>query len=148
MPKQPSNLFDAAMRGVRVLKQGDIVCLIADGGGAMITPTADFLAAQKWASRKPETGNRVSDRGRFLDQLPVIVARSGSFVGTRGPDKFIEKLAKAMVSAGYDLGEWTLPPAVKALSHPRPAAVEKKKDPAHPEDGSEAATPEPEPPAS
>lgn len=126
--KPKGSLFDAALRGMRVLKQGEVVCLIMDGGGALITFTLDFVAAQKWAQRKPETGNRVTDRGRFLEQLPTLIARPGSFVGTRGSDKIIEKLAKNMIQAGYDLGEWSLPPDVKAMAHPKAAQPAKKKD--------------------
>ena len=127
MAERTYTLFESATRSARLLKQGPIMCIIIDGGGAMICFTDEFLAAQKWASRKPATGNAISDRGRFLDQLSVMITRPGSFMGTRGSDKIVEKLARAMMAAGYDLGEWSLPPELKSLGHPGPVDPKPKK---------------------
>lgn len=127
MADRTYNLFESATRSARLLKQGPIMCIIIDGGGAMICFTDEFLAAQKWGSRKPATGNAISDRGRFLDQLSVLITRPGSFMGTRGSDKIVEKLAKAMMAAGYDLAEWSLPPEIKSMGHPGPVDPKPKK---------------------
>lgn len=115
MSAKLANLYASATRGARVIKQGDVVQIVIDGGGALAAPMQDFQQAQKWANSKPATGNAISDRGRFLEQLPVLIARPGSFCATRGNDKYLEKLAKAMKAGGLDINDWSLPPSVKDL---------------------------------
>lgn len=136
------SLFDSATRGARIIKQGEIFCLVLDGGGAMIGFMQDLHAAQKWAQSKPSCGNRVTDRGRFLEQIPTLVARPGSFVSTRGSEKLIEKVARGMRAGGYDLSEWMLPPELKNMGRP---AAEKfdKKDAAAGDGGAPAAAADP-----
>ncbi len=114
-------LFEAAVKRMRVIRQGDIVQIIIDGGGALVTTTQEFLQAQKWASSKPATGNMVTDRGRLLEQIGPLVSRPGSMLSTRGNAKQVEALAKLMKQGGYDLGEWMLPPELK---NPAPTAPE------------------------
>jgi hypothetical protein len=112
------NVFEAATSRARVMKQGDLVQIVIDGGGAMVTTLAEFMQAQKWAQRKPATGNMVTDRGRFLEQITALVSRPGSMVSTRGNSKQVEALARSMKQAGYDIGEWMLPPELKNLGMP------------------------------
>ena len=114
------SLFEAALKRIRVIRQGDIVQLVIDGGGAMVTTTQEFMQAQKWASSKTATGNIVTDRGRLLEQIGPLVARPGSMLGTRGNAKQVEALAKLMKQGGYDLGEWMLPPELKNPQIPQP----------------------------
>jgi hypothetical protein len=113
MAQVPKNLYEAVTLRARVLRQGDIVCYIVDGGGAMVMASQDFLQAQKWATSKPFSGNALTDRARFLEQIPALVSRPGSMLPTRGNDRQVERLAIAMRQAGYDLGEWLLPPELK-----------------------------------
>lgn len=129
MNQRTRSLYESATARARVLRHIDIVCLIVDGGGAMIVPMQDFVQAQKWASSRPASGNVLTDRGRFLDQIPALVSRPGSIVSTRGNPRQIEMLARAMRAAGYDLGEWTLPPQIRT---PAPAAALGAKKPAAP----------------
>lgn len=123
-------LYESVESRARIIKQGDIVCIIIDGGGAMVAATQDFMAAQKWAASRTASGNDLTDRARFLEQIPALVARPGSINPTRGSDKLIENLAKNMKQAGYDLSEWQLPPELKNLGHPTPSAPKPKDKPA------------------
>lgn len=118
------NLFESATSRGRVLRQGDIVCLIVDGGGSMVMASDDFRQAQKWAQSKPASGNLLTDRGRFLEHVSALVSRRGSFVPTRGNQRQLEKLAKLMRQSGYDLDEWLLPRELtrpQAPEAPRPS---------------------------
>jgi hypothetical protein len=117
-------LYQAATVGGRVIKQGYLAQFILDGNGAMLTPISDWNTAEKWANSKYASGNRMSDRNRFLDQIPVLVSRPGSFVSTRGSTKPLEDLCKLMKAAGHDLAEWQLPPELK--NKPPPPSPPKK----------------------
>jgi hypothetical protein len=141
---KPRNLFDAATARGSVIRQGDIATIVMDGAGAIIVWSQDLQQAQKWAQSRLPTSNMLSDRARFLDQFGVLVSRPGSLQSTRGNDRQLEKMAKAMMAAGYDLAEWTLPAELKTLGHAPKVEPEKKKPVA---DEEEASPPEPEPPA-
>src|SRR3546814_13685356 len=58
----------------------------------------------------------ITDRGRFFEQIGTLVSRPGSMVSTRGPGKYVENLVRARNQAGYDIGEWMLPPELKGLT--------------------------------
>lgn len=133
------SLFDAACAKGRVIRQGEIVQFVMDGSGALVCPSQDFMVAQKWAQSRTGSTNTVTDRGRFLEKLEVLIARPGSFVISRGSTRALTMLAKQMVGAGYDLTEWGLPHEVKlALAPPAPPAPVKKAEPA-PEPAPESA---------
>jgi hypothetical protein len=119
MPRSES-LFEAALKRIRVIRQGDIVQLVIDGGGALVTTTQEFIQAQKWASSRTATGNVVTDRGRLLEQIGPLISRPGSMLSTRGNAKQVEALARLMKQGGYDLGEWMLPPELKNPQIPQP----------------------------
>lgn len=108
-------LFESATSRGRVARQGEIVCITYDGGGSLVMETMEFVTAQKWASSKPSSGNLLTDRGRFLERISVLISRPGSIQATRGSDKQLVALARMMKQAGYDIGEWTLPPQLKSL---------------------------------
>lgn len=127
MATKPRNLFDAATARGRVIRQGDIATLVMDGAGAIIVWSQDLQQAQKWAQSRVPTSNMLSDRARFLDQFGVIVSRPGSVQTTRGNDRQLEKMAKAMMAAGYDLAEWTLPVELKTLGRAPKVEPDKKK---------------------
>ena len=128
------SLFESAVSRMRVMRQGDIVQLVIDGGGALVTSTQDFIQAQKWASSKPASGNMITDRGRMLERLSVLVARPGSVLGTQGNAKQLAGLCKLMSQGGYDLAEWMLPPELK---NPQPQAPANKPDPPDAEAGAQ-----------
>jgi hypothetical protein len=119
MATKPRNLFEAATSRGRVTRQGEIACIVMDGGGSMIVTAQELTGAQKWAQARLPSSNMLTDRARFLDQFTVLVSRPGSQQGTRGNDRQLEKLAKAMLGAGYDLAEWTLPVELKSIGHVR-----------------------------
>jgi hypothetical protein len=119
-------LLEAALKRIRVIRQGDIVQLVIDGGGALVTTTQEFIQAQKWASSKTATGNIVTDRGRLLEQIGPLISRPGSILSTRGNAKQVEALAKLMKQGGYDLGEWMLPPELKNPQIPQPEPAKPK----------------------
>lgn len=146
MVTQARNLFEAATARGRVLKQGDIACIIMDGNGAVIVSMQDFQQAQKWAQSKLPSANLLSDRARFLDQFAVLVARPGSVQATRGNDRQLARLAKSMSAAGYDLSEWVLPLLLRRMSVvTEPGAPRRRKtDPPAPE-GENPPPPRPEP---
>lgn len=122
MPKRELNLFESAVSRARVIRQGDITQVVIDGGGSFVTFTQEFHQAQKWATPKTATGNMITDRGRFFEQIGTLVSRPGSMVSTRGHGKYIEALVRSMNQAGFEIGEWMLPPELKdiATAHLRP----------------------------
>lgn len=113
------NLFESALSRARVVRQGDLVQVIVDGGGAFVTYQQEFMQAQKWAQSKTASGNWVTDRGRLFERINTLISRPGSAVSTRGHGKYIENLARSMNQAGYELSEWMLPPELKNLGNPR-----------------------------
>ena len=126
MPPAPRNLFEAATARGRVIRQGEIACIIMDGAGAMVVMQQELLGAQKWAQSRLPSANLLSDRARFLDQFSALVARPGSLQATRGNDRQLERLARAMLAAGYDLAEWVLPVELKDIGRgPAPTAPQR-----------------------
>jgi hypothetical protein len=123
-------VFESAMSKARIARQGDITMVIIDGGGAMVVPTMEYNQAYRWAMSKPATGNPLTDRGRFFDKITTVVSRPGSFIGTRGHDKAIATLAKAMKAAGFDLNDWSLAPEIKdeRVAAAKAALEEKRKE--------------------
>ncbi len=109
----PRTLFESATQRTRIVRHLDIVCLIVDAGGAMIVPIQDFVQAQKWASSKLASGNALSDRSRFLEQMQTLVSRPGSIAPTRGNERSLIAVARAMRAAGYEVGEWSLPADIR-----------------------------------
>ena len=111
------SLYEMATGKGRVIRQGEIVQVVMDGAGAFVCGAQDFMIAQKWAMSRTGSSNVVTDRGRFIEKIEVLVARPNSFVSTRGSSVPVERLAKAMKQAGYDLKEWGVPiDVIKALT--------------------------------
>lgn len=127
MAPQPRNLFEAATSRGRVISHGDIVCLVMDGAGAVVVDAQEFQQARKWAQSKLPTSNMLTDRARLLDQFTMLVSRPGSVQATRGNERQLFKLVKAMFSAGYELSEWTLPQDLRNIGRPPPPTPTPKK---------------------
>ncbi|MDM4769310.1 hypothetical protein [Solimonas sp. SE-A11] len=136
MSQKQKTLFEAFSQRARVAKQGEVAMIVIDGGGAMIVAMDEYMVAHKWAQSRLSSGNVVSDRGRFLEQFQVMVARPGSFAGTKGNDRQLYKMAKAMRAAGHDLGEWMLPPELKVNKLVDPDDIKKPKPKEEPADPS------------
>lgn len=128
MAKQ-QNLFEAATMQARIVKQGDLVQVVIDGGGAFVTTLEDFTQARKWAERKASSGNRVTDRGRFFEQIGLLISRPGTQAATRGTTKAVEGLARKMKAGGYDIGDWALPPELRFIQTGEDDPREIKKKP-------------------
>ena len=114
------SLYEMAASKGRVIRQGDIVQMVMDGAGAFVCSAQEFVTAQKWGMSRTGSGNITTDRGRLLDKIEVLISRPNSFVSTRGSSVPIERLAKAMKQAGYDLKEWNIARDVIALIEKRP----------------------------
>lgn len=114
------SLYDTAVGNGRVIRQGEIVQVVMDGAGAFVCAAMDFSMAQKWAMSRTSSSNKVSDRGRFIEKIEVLISRPNSFVSTRGSSVPIERLAKAMKQQGYDLKEWNISRDVIAVVEARP----------------------------
>ncbi|MFA5938628.1 MAG: hypothetical protein WC809_04660 [Sinimarinibacterium sp.] len=124
------NLFEAATAQARVIKQGDLVQIVIDGGGALVTTLEEVSQARKWAERKAASGNRVTDRGRFFEQIATLISRPGTQAATRGNIKAVEGLARKMKAGGYDIGEWALPPELRFMQtgEEDPREIKKKSE--------------------
>lgn len=127
MKSSARTVWESVTSRGRIIRQGDIVCLIFDGGGSLVVSALEFAQAQKWANSKPPTGNMLTDRARFLDQISALVSRPNSMQPTRGNDQAVERIARGMRGAGYDLGEWTVPPEMKDPKYWMPKDLRKKK---------------------
>lgn len=144
MATAPRNLFDAAVARGRIVRQGEIACIIMDGAGAMIVWMQELMQAQKWAQSRQPSSNLLTDRARFLDQFGTLISRPGSVQSTRGNDRQLEKLAKAMLAAGYDIKEWTLPTELRELGHaPPPPTGKAASSPASADDAETPSQPPP-----
>ena len=125
MARAPS-LYDTATGNGRVIRQGEIVQVVMDGGGAFVCAAQEFMIAQKWAMSRTGSGNKVTDRGRFIEKIEVLISRPNSFVSTRGSSVPIERLAKTMKQAGYDLKEWNINKDVIEAIEKKPEPAKKK----------------------
>ncbi|MDO9453478.1 MAG: hypothetical protein Q7J29_11555 [Stagnimonas sp.] len=121
------SLYEMAASKGRVIRQGEIVQMVMDGAGAFVCAAQDFVVAQKWGMSRTGSGNITTDRGRLLDKIEVLISRPNSFVSTRGSSVPIERLAKAMKQAGYDLKEWNISRDVIELIEKRPDQTPMKK---------------------
>ena len=140
MSTKQKTLFEGFIFRARVVKQGDIAMIVLDGGGALIVAMDEYLTANKWAQSKMSSGNMVTDRGRFLDQFTAMVARPGSFLGTKGNGRQLYKLVRAMRAAGHGMDDWMVPMELKGAKLEDPDEIKKKdKDEPGAEAGNEAA---------
>lgn len=136
MATKTLSLYDSATGNGRVIRQGEIVQVIMDGAGAFVCVAQDFSVAQKWAMSRTGSGNKVTDRGRFIEKIEVLISRPNSFVSTRGSSVPVERLAKSMKQAGYDLKEWNIAKDIVEAVEKRPEMGKKKA--AEPEPPSES----------
>ena len=127
MVQAPRNLYEGATKRGRVIRQGEIACVVMDGAGAVVVFMQELTGAQKWAQSRVPSANLLTDRARFLDQFTALISRPGSVQATRGNERQLEKLAKAMLAVGYDLNEWTLPPEMKTIGRAPPPPSEAPK---------------------
>lgn len=108
------------------MNQGDIVCIVMDGNGAVVVDAQEFQQARKWAQSKLPTSNMLTDRARLLDQFTMLVARPGSVQSTRGNERQLQRLVKGMIAAGYEVSDWTLPQELRDIAKAPPPQPAKK----------------------
>jgi hypothetical protein len=129
MAKPQLTLFQSACGKLRVSRMGAITMLVVDGQGAALVLTADFSPVEKWAKAKPQGPNASIDMMKIMEKLDVLVARPGtSFASTRGSNKPLEAVVKAMKAAGIDPKEYQLPPELRDGQH-EPPKPQKKDEP-------------------
>jgi hypothetical protein len=110
MPPKELNLFQSASQRLRISRNGAITMLVMDGQGAALCLTADFSPAQKWAQSRTAAPNSNMSAQKLLEKIEMLAARPGTtFASTRGNPKSLGGLLRAMISAGFDAKEWSLP---------------------------------------
>ena len=142
------SLYETATNKGRVIRQGEIVQVVMDGAGAFVCAAQDFMVAQKWGMSRTGSGNVTTDRGRLLDKIEVLISRPNSFVSTRGSSVPIERLAKSMKQAGYDLKEWNIARDIVESVEARPGQSPAPAKKAAPEEPPMPSTDEQVPPES
>lgn len=127
MGERTKSLYETATGNGRVIRQGEIVQVIMDGAGAFVCNAQEFSVAQKWAMSRTGSSNKVTDRGRFIEKIEVLISRPNSFVSTRGSTVPVERLAKQMKQAGYELKDWNITKDIIESIEKKPEPVVKKK---------------------
>jgi hypothetical protein len=108
------SMLQSALQRMRVSRQGQVTMVVVDGQGAACIPTMEYRSAESWASKKSSAPNANQSMLKVMEKLEVMICRPGTtFASTRGSPKYVTDLAKAMISAGLDINEWSLPPDVK-----------------------------------
>jgi len=143
MAEKQLTMLQSALSRMRVSRQGQVTMVVVDGQGAAAIPTMDYRTMEAWASKKSSAPNANQSVLKVMERLEVMICRPGTtFASTRGSPKYVTDLAKAMISAGLDIGEWALPPDVReAATSPAMAASKpapKKTDPAATDGGTHA----------
>ncbi|MGH8459256.1 MAG: hypothetical protein ACRESV_07890, partial [Nevskiales bacterium] len=110
---RPVTLYDSLFKAGAVSRMGDITLMRFDGFGAVVTNSQTFNHAASWAKARQATPNKERNRSMFLDRIDVLITRCGTALLTRGSNKPLVDLTKAMASGGMDLMEWNVPLAVK-----------------------------------
>jgi hypothetical protein len=128
-------MLQSALQRLRISRNGQCTMLVVDGQGAAVVPTMDFSTVQKWAQSKASAPNANQSMMKILDKLEVAITRPGTtFAATRGSPKYVADLARQMISAGFDINEWSLPPDVKEAATARADAPPPKKPASTPDD--------------
>jgi hypothetical protein len=119
MAKKELSLYQSATGKLRVSRVGPLTMLVVDGQGLALCLTADFSVVEKWAKAKGAGPNATIDMGKIIEKVDVMVCRAGTTFGsTRGSNKPLEAIVKAMMQAGMDIKEYSLPPELKDAARP------------------------------
>lgn len=113
------NLFKSAMRGVELIRKGELVELRVKGVSLCVSNT-ELFRKQQWASARPGVGNPSTDRKRLFAAFETVIAQAGSGIATRGNEKALLDLAKAMKLAGLPMEQWGLDKSVMDQLYPPP----------------------------
>ena len=125
--------------GGRVTRAGDMAVVYMQGA-AFATSAQEFQQAQQWARAKPGHEIPHRDRQAFIARFETIIGRNGSGIATKGGNKVLSRIVKAMEQMGLTVDDWMIPPNLDMDE------IEvKKKD--KPEEGAAADEVPPEKPA-
>jgi hypothetical protein len=130
-------MLQAALQRMRVTRQGQVTMIVVDGQGAAAIPTMDYRTVEAWANKKASAPNANQSLLKVMEKVETMICRPGTtFASTRGSPKYVTDLAKAMISAGMDINEFSLPPDVKeAATSPAMADTKPARKDEPPEDG-------------
>ena len=119
MAAKELSLYQSACGKLRVSRVGPLTQLVVDGQGLALCLTADFAVVEKWAKAKTAGPNATIDMGKIMEKIDVMICRPGTtFASTRGSTKPLEAVVKAMIAAGMDIKEYSLPPELKDAARP------------------------------
>jgi hypothetical protein len=123
-PPRPVPLYDSLFKAGAVSRMGEITVMRFDGFGAVVAPTQTFMQAATWSKSRNAGPNKERNRNMVLDRMDTFITRVGTPLLTRGSNKPLTDLAKAMASGGLDMMEWNVPLAVKqAIEEEREALL-------------------------
>lgn len=94
--------------GGRVSRAGDLAVVYLQGC-AFATTATDFQQAQQWARSKPGHELPHKDRQAFIARFDTIIGRNGSGIATKGSNKVLSRIAKAMEQMGLTVEDWMIP---------------------------------------
>jgi hypothetical protein len=94
--------------GGRVTRAGDLAVVYMQGC-SFATTAADFQQAQQWARSKPGQELVHRDRQAFIARFETIIGRNGSGIATKGGNKVLSRIVKAMEQMGLTVDDWMIP---------------------------------------
>lgn len=94
--------------GGRVSRAGDLAVVYLQGC-AFATTAVDFQQVQQWARSKPGHELPHKDRQAFIARFETIIGRNGSGIATKGSNKVLSRIAKAMEQMGLTVEDWMIP---------------------------------------
>lgn len=95
--------------GGRVTRAGDMAVVYMQGA-AFATSAQEFQQAQQWARSKPGHDIPHRDRQAFIARFETIIGRNGSGIATKGGNKVLSRIVKAMEQMGLTVDDWMIPP--------------------------------------
>lgn len=94
--------------GGRVTRAGDLAVVYMQSG-AFASTVQDFQQAQQWARSKPGHEIAHKDRQAFIARFETIIGRNGSGIATKGGNKVLSRIVKAMEQMGLTVDDWMIP---------------------------------------
>ena len=94
--------------GGRVTRAGDLAVVYMQAA-SFATTAQDFQQAQQWARSKPGHEIPHKDRQAFIARFETIIGRNGSGIATKGSNKVLSRVVKAMEQMGMTVDDWMIP---------------------------------------
>ena len=122
--------------GGRVTRAGDLAVVYMQAA-SFATTAQDFQQAQQWARSKPGHEVPHKDRQAFIARFETIIGRNGSGIATKGSNKVLSRIVKAMEQMGLTTDDWMIPKnldvdeiEIKKKDKPAPVADDEPVKPA------------------